>query len=162
MYGKPVMPYQPDGVWLSPYNGKKWKESDGDQQYRRALYTFWKRTSPYPSMINFDGVGREVCSARRINTNTPLQALTTLNDSVYVDLALHFAQQIELKDIDQSIAKAYHQATGKAIDPKRKEALRKLYDEALKSYQKEEEAEILAFAMVTNALFNIDEVIMKN
>ena len=62
-----------------------WKMSQGEDQYRRALYTYWKRTAPYPSMITFDGVGREVCTARRIRTNTPLQALVTLNDSVYLE-----------------------------------------------------------------------------
>ena len=162
MYGKPVMPYQPDGVWLSPYNGKKWNESEGDQKYRRAVYTFWKRTSPYPSMINFDGVGREVCYARRIKTNTPLQALTTLNDSVYVDLAWHFAETVDLKNVDEGIATAYQKASGRSIDPKRKMALKNLYKQALESYKNEEKAETKAFAMVTNALFNLDEVIMKN
>lgn len=162
MYGKPVKPYQPDGVWLSPYNGKKWEESEGDQVYRRALYTFWKRTAPYPSMINFDGVGREVCSARRINTNTPLQALTTLNDSVYVDLAWHFAKSVYQKEIDQSIAEAYQKISGKTIDNQRREALMELYQQSLEAYKKENEQELLALSMVTNALFNLDEVIMKN
>lgn len=164
MFGKPVMPYQPDGVWLSPYNGRKWLESEGKEQYRRAVYTFWKRTAPYPSMINFDGVGREVCSARRISTNTPLQALTTLNDSVYVDLAYHFARQVLGKDLDNSIANAYRRATGREIDNTRSTALKTLYNEALKTYknQGKKESDLLAMAMVTNALFNLDEVITKN
>ncbi|MCK5103050.1 MAG: DUF1553 domain-containing protein, partial [Cyclobacteriaceae bacterium] len=80
MYGPSVMPYQPDRIWNSPYSGVKWKKSEGEDQYRRALYTYWKRTSPYPSMELFDVMAREVCTSRRINTNTPLQALVTLND----------------------------------------------------------------------------------
>ena len=79
MHGPPVMPWQPKGIWSSPYDGEKWKISNENDRYRRALYTYWKRTSGYPSMLSFDGVGREVCSSRRIRTNTPLQALVTLN-----------------------------------------------------------------------------------
>jgi mono/diheme cytochrome c family protein len=97
MYGPGVMPWQPEGIWLSPYNGSKWVKSEGEDQYRRAVYTYWKRSSPYPSMMNFDGAQRVVCNARRIRTNTPLQALVTLNDSVYLDLARHFAGRMERK-----------------------------------------------------------------
>lgn len=93
MYGPPVMPYQPEGIWNSPWSGDYWKRSEGGQQYRRAIYTFPKLTSPYPSMITFDAMGREVCTSRRIKTNTPLQALVTLNDSVYVDLAEKLSQR---------------------------------------------------------------------
>ena len=66
-----------------------------EQQYRRALYTYWKRSAAYPSMITFDGISREVCTVRRIRTNTPLQALTTLNDSAYIDMARHFAHRMQ-------------------------------------------------------------------
>ncbi len=164
MFGKPVMPYQPEGVWLSPYNGKKWEQNQDNEQYRRAIYTYWKRTSPYPSMINFDGVGREVCSARRITTNTPLQALTTLNDEVYVDLAYHFAKKYYTKDVKATISNAYKIAAGREINNNRLNSLIKLYNEALKNYQKSgaKEKEILAMSMVTNAIFNLDEVITKN
>ncbi|MEP6846077.1 MAG: DUF1549 domain-containing protein, partial [Panacibacter sp.] len=61
MYGPSVYPYQPNGIWLSPWNGEEWKQNKGEDQYRRALYTYWKRSSPYPSMMTFDGVAREVC-----------------------------------------------------------------------------------------------------
>ena len=93
--GPSVMPWQPKGIWLSPWNGQDWSKSNGDDQYRRALYTYWKRTAPYPSMISFDAQAREVCTARRIRTNTPLQALTLLNDSVYLDASRHLAYEME-------------------------------------------------------------------
>jgi len=93
MYGPGVMPYQPKGIWLSPWNSLDWVQSKGDDQYRRAIYTYWKRSAAYPAMVTFDIASREVCSARRINTNTPLQSLTTLNDSSYIDAARHFALQ---------------------------------------------------------------------
>ncbi|MEJ0081489.1 MAG: DUF1553 domain-containing protein [Puia sp.] len=70
-----------------------------NKQYRRALYTFWKRSSAYPSMITFDGVSREVCTVRRIRTNIPLQALATLNDSAYIDMARQFAQQMKTEAV---------------------------------------------------------------
>ncbi|MFG0285830.1 MAG: PSD1 and planctomycete cytochrome C domain-containing protein [Phycisphaerales bacterium JB039] len=87
MYGPPVFPPQPDGVWQVVYSGDDWTTSAGEDRYRRALYTFWRRTSPYPSMMTFDAPSREVCVSRRIRTSTPLQALITLNDPVFVEAA---------------------------------------------------------------------------
>lgn len=87
MYGPPVMPPQPDGVWRSVYSGAKWKTAEGEDALRRAIYTYWKRTSPYPGFLSFDAPTRDVCTVRRIPTNTPLQALVTLNDPVYLEAA---------------------------------------------------------------------------
>ncbi len=94
MRGPSVMPYQPDGVWQVVYSGDQWKTSRGEDQYRRGLYTYWRRTAPYPSMVAFDAPSREVCEVRRIRTNTPLQALVTLNDPVYVEAAQALARRI--------------------------------------------------------------------
>jgi hypothetical protein len=94
MYGPPVMPPQPTGVWKSIYNNRKWETSRGEDRYRRALYTYWKRTSPYPSMLIFDAESREVCSIRRIHTNTPLQALVMMNDPVYLEAAAALAERM--------------------------------------------------------------------
>lgn len=180
MYGPPVMPYQPDGIWLSPYNGRKWKKSEGDQQYRRAIYTYWKRTSPYPSMISFDGVGREVCSSRRIRTNTPLQALVTLNDSVYLDISRQFAQKVMQHRQYQpqtGITLAYELATGQKADGAKLQPLAQLYQKALEQYQddpamaeslcaglfgEEKLAEKAALILVANAILNLDELITKS
>jgi hypothetical protein len=91
--GPPVMPPQPDGLWRSTYNGQKWVNAEGEDRFRRALYTYLKRTTPYPSFTTFDGGSGEVCQIRRIRTNTPLQALVSLNDPVNLEaagaLALH-------------------------------------------------------------------------
>ena len=81
--GPPVMPPQPPGVWQTVYNSKNWVESTGPDRYRRALYTFWKRSAAYPGFLSFDLPTRDLCTARRTPTNTPLQALVTLNDVVY-------------------------------------------------------------------------------
>ena len=72
----------------------RWTTSTGEDRYRRGLYTFWRRTIPYPSMTTFDAPSREVCSVRRIRTNTPLQAFVTLNDPVYVEAAQALARRI--------------------------------------------------------------------
>jgi hypothetical protein len=180
MYGPSVMPWQPEGIWMSPWNGDYWKSSDGDDQYRRDLYTFWKRTAPYPSMISFDGVGREVCTARRIRTNTPLQALVTLNDSVYLEASRHFAYNIEKlagkNDVKKQIARGYEMATKKPIGRQALAALENLYITALQKFRSDRDQacemvgvndehnspETAALVVVASALLNLDEVITKS
>jgi hypothetical protein len=91
MGGPPVMPPQPAGVWNSVYSIEKWKDAKGPDRYRRAIYTFVKRTSGYPSFLIFDSSDRVTSLPRRIPTNTPLQALVTLNDPVYDEAAAALA-----------------------------------------------------------------------
>lgn len=181
MYGPSVMPWQPDGIWRSPYDGATWKMSKGNDQYRRGLYTYWKRTAPYPAMITFDGVAREVCTARRIRTNTPLQALASLNDEAYLDLARHFASQLEERfpgKPDMQIRVAYERATLHAMPNEKLQTLQGLYQSALQqlgnnnnkacemagSYQSSPQATANTAALVTviNAIMNLDEVVTKN
>ena len=84
--GPSVFPPQPAGLWQAAFNGQRtWATSQGTDKYRRALYTFWRRTVPYPSMATFDAPSREICAIKRVRTNTPLQAFVTLNDPVYVE-----------------------------------------------------------------------------
>jgi hypothetical protein len=86
--GPSVYPPQPDGLWRAAFNGQRtWETSKGDDRYRRGLYTFWRRTVPYPSMATFDAPSRENMTARRVPTNTPLQAFVTLNDPAFVEMA---------------------------------------------------------------------------
>ncbi len=95
MFGEPVNPPQPElGLTAAFGSATDWKTSDGDDRYRRGLYTAWRRSSPYPSMAQFDAPNREVCTVRRIRTNTPLQALVTLNDPVYVEAAQALARRM--------------------------------------------------------------------
>ena len=174
MYGPPVMPYQPEGIWNSPWSGDYWKRSEGGQQYRRAIYTFWKRTSPYPSMITFDAMGREVCTSRRIKTNTPLQALVTLNDSVYVDLAEKLSQRaLKLANgrFKESIPFSYKLATGKVASAKSLAVLNDFYLKALNDFRKKNPGdypkgtktpETSALVLVNNVILNLDEVITKS
>jgi hypothetical protein len=94
MFGPPVMPYQPEGVWDRPYSDEKWVMSTGEDRYRRAIYTFVRRTAGYPSMITFDAPSREFCTVRRPRTDTPLQALTTLNDPAFFEAAKALAARM--------------------------------------------------------------------
>jgi hypothetical protein len=103
MFGPPVMPPQPDGVWQVVYNGRRWVTSQGVNRHRRAFYTYRRRTSPYPSMLTFDAGSGEVCLLRRIRTNSPLQALVTLNDPVYVEAAAGLARRVETEAANQSL-----------------------------------------------------------
>ena len=89
--GPPVMPWQPAGIWQVVYSNQQWETSPGEDRHRRALYTLWRRTSPYPSMTTFDAPSGETCTIRRIRTNTPLQALVTLNDPTLMEAAQHLA-----------------------------------------------------------------------
>ncbi len=93
--GPSVYPWQPEGLWRAAFNGERtWSTSQGEDRYRRGLYTFWRRTVPYPSMATFDAPSRENCTVRRIPTNTPLQAFVTLNDPVYVEASQALGRRI--------------------------------------------------------------------
>jgi len=93
--GPSVFPPQPEGLWQAAFNGQRtWATSTGEDRYRRGLYTFWRRTVPYPSMAAFDAPSREACTVRRPRTNTPLQAFVTLNDPVFVEAAQGLARRV--------------------------------------------------------------------
>jgi hypothetical protein len=179
MFGPSVMPWQPEGIWMSPYNGSRWKKSEGEDQYRRAVYTYCKRTAGYPSMITFDGEQRDLCNARRIRTNTPLQALVTLNDSAYLDMARHFALRMKKEagdDMQQQITKGYELMLYKTLPVEKLKVFTDLYNEALREFNGEPakakqllaagteraDAATAALVVVANAMMNLDEVIMKN
>lgn len=180
MYGPSVMPYQPGGIWLSPWNGADWQQSTGEDQYRRGLYTYWKRTAPYPSMMTFDAANREVCTSRRIRTNTPLQALVTLNDEAYLEAARHFALRMQKEagsDVREQIKKGYELATLHPIPEEGLKVLENLYHTSLETYTKDVEAacdmmhnltekekapRAAALTLVASSILNMDELITKN
>lgn len=181
MYGPPVMPYQPVGIWRSPYASDKWQLSEGNEKYRRAVYTYWKRTAAYPSMTTFDGVGREICISRRIRTNTPLQALVTLNDSVYFDISRQWAKYIfnnsnKNTKPEKWIAEMYELATETKISSKKLVVLSELYRKTYLEFSKnpkqtkqiceglikEYNPAFGALTIVANAILNLDEVLTKS
>jgi hypothetical protein len=89
--GPSVMPPQPEGVWAPVYSSDRWTTAEDEDRYRRGLYTFWKRSSPYATFMTFDAPSREVSCTRRERTNTPLQALALLNDPAFVECAAGLA-----------------------------------------------------------------------
>lgn len=157
--GPSVMPWQPKGIWLSPWNGQDWKKSTGAAGYRRAVYTYWKRTAPYPSMISFDGTAREVCTARRIRTNTPLQALVLLNDSVYLEAAGKLAVRMRREaDVSKAIGMGYEALMLKPMPAEKEAPLKLLYEKADKEFN----GKVDPMKVVASALLNLDEVVTKN
>ena len=123
--GASVSPYQPPGLWeelASREDGKNWTaktytQSHGADLYRRTMYTFWKRTSPPPTLITFNAPDRETCTVRRATTNTPLQALVLLNDPTYVEASRKLAERILVEcggTTDERIALAFRLATARA------------------------------------------------
>lgn len=174
MYGKPVMPYQPQGVWQAVYSSAKWQLSQGEDAYRRAVYTYIRRSSPYPSMLTFDGSTRDMCLARRIRTNTPLQALVTLNDTAFIEIAQRFAQRMEYeggKTKAEQIKKGYWWITGHDLPKAKQMVFLKLYEEALIRFRKNPKKredwmcnttpKTAALAVVANTMLNMDEFITK-
>ncbi|UNZ00245.1 PSD1 and planctomycete cytochrome C domain-containing protein [Zhouia spongiae] len=176
MGGPSVMPPQPDGIWQTVYSGEKWTESKGEDKYRRGIYTYLKRTSPYPSFISFDAGSREVCTIRRTTTNTPLQALVTLNDPVYLETSYHLAEQmLEKEHTDEAIAYGYQKAMYRAISETKMAELRQLYETAYSefendmnstrsflSYDDSPTAEEAAMTVVAGAIMNLDEFLTKS
>ncbi|MBO0938173.1 DUF1553 domain-containing protein [Fibrella sp. HMF5335] len=176
MYGPSVMPMQPDGIWQSPYSGESWVLAKGEDAHRRALYTYWKRTAPYPSMITFDSPSREFCQIRRLRTNTPLQALVTLNDPVYVEAAQRLADYMAIhgKTPAQQLQAGFHRLMLRELAPKKLAILTKLYQDTEVYYAQNpaEAGKLLASAtaspkqaaltVTANAMMNLDEVITKD
>nr|WP_310590450.1 DUF1553 domain-containing protein [Dyadobacter sp. NIV53] len=176
MYGPGVMPPQPDKIWQSPYSGEKWVLSEGEDRYRRGIYTYWKRTAPYPSMVTFDAPSREFCQSRRILTNTPLQALVTLNDPVYLEAAEKLATNMQKrgKTPEQQLTEGYRMLTFQPIAKKNLNVLVKVYQEALDAYKKkpievdsmliygkEKSPELAALTISANVMLNLDNVVTK-
>ncbi|GAB3952712.1 hypothetical protein GCM10028805_35130 [Spirosoma harenae] len=180
MYGPSVMPVQPDGIWQSPYDGEKWKQSTGEDLHRRALYTYWKRTAPYPSMVTFDSPSREFCQLRRLRTNTPLQALVTLNDPVYVEAAQHLAEYMQKQgqSPNKQIQAGFRQIMLRDLSPKKLTILVKLYRNTEQFYQQQPgqaanlldrpgvdcatiSPQLAALTVTANTMLNLDEVITK-
>lgn len=177
MYGPSVMPEQPDGIWQVVYSGgNKWETSGGEDKYRRALYTFWRRTSPYPSFISFDAPSREVCLPRRIDTNTPLQALVSLNDPVYLETARELARRTLANapeaNPEKLIAIMYGFAMARGMDHEKLQDLLELYGQtqvyfdndpdAICQFTGEEDKELAVMTVMANVIMNLDEFVMKS
>ncbi len=184
--GPSVKPYQPPGVWeavaMIGSNTRDYKQDTGPALYRRSMYTFWKRAAPPASMEVFNAPTREVCTMVRERTNTPLQALVTLNDPQFVEAARHLAQQAietrqntdrrinfiadrllarpltpaELAIVHNTLEK-FEQHYTQATD----DASKLVTDGESKNDPKVPVPQLAAWTMVTNELMNLDEVLNK-
>ncbi len=177
MYGPSVMPPQPEGVWNVIRHVMRWRTPQNEDRYRRGLYTYWRRSSPYPSMVTFDSPSREFCISRRIRTNTPLQALVTLNDTVYLEAAeglAKFMWQFPSDNIEDQLAHGYERAVFKAPSKDKLTQLEQVYEEAydyfqqnpqdsqnLISFASDTPAKYAAFTTVGNVILNLDEFLNK-
>ena len=182
--GPSVYPPQPANIWQAAFNGQRtWPTSAGPDKYRRGLYTFWRRTTPYPSMAAFDAPSREDCSIRRIGSNTPLQAYVTLNDPVFVETAQALARRMIREGgatPESRISYGYKLATARGITPERLKVLQTLYSQEFDRYKTDPKAakamsesqlgalptgvspqEAAALSVIGNVLLNLDAVLTK-
>ena len=181
--GPPVMPPQPPGIWKTPYSGMQWVTSTGEDRYRRGIYTYWRRSNPYPSMLTFDTGQGDVCTMRRIRTNTPLQALVTMNDPVYVEAAgaLASSAMAVKSDTRGRLQWMFERATGRLGTAADIQPLQRLLKSALGRFRGKgsDKANALllaanvdvskssdagmhaALTAVANAILNLDEVLMR-
>jgi hypothetical protein len=184
MHGPPVKPPQPTlGLNAAFGSAVDWQPSSGEDRYRRGLYTTWRRSNPYPSMTTFDAPTREVCTLRRVRTNTPLQALVTLNDPVYIEAAQALARRIVAQGgatPDARLDAAFRLCLSRPPHAAERERLRAFYRETLERFAPDPEAaekmateplgaapeganvpELAAWTVVGNVLLNLDEMLMK-
>lgn len=181
--GPSVYPVQPEGIWRAAFNGQRtWATSKDNDRFRRGLYTFWRRTVPYPSMATFDAPSREICTIRRISTNTPLQAMITMNDPVFIEIAQALGERLFLSgDAPQArIEYGLQLCLVRPPQPEQIEPLLKLYESELAFYKAHPEeaekllenplkpisaqydkAELAAWTIIANVLLNMDGVLTK-
>ena len=184
LYGPPVRPPRPKMKLTAAFGGATdWEDSTGGDKYRRGLYTTWRRTAPYPSMTTFDAPSRNVCTVNRPRTNTPLQALVTLNDPVFVEAAQALARRVAQKEGASTAERATYAFRLCVTRPPREAELQRLmelYDKARGQYAanpKEalqmasvplgpvpegmDTVDLAAWTVVANVLLNLDEVFLK-
>jgi hypothetical protein len=177
--GPSVFPFQPEGIWDQPYSDDQWKMSEGEDRYRRGIYTFIRRTSPYPSFTTFDAPSREQCVERRPRTNTPLQALVTLNDPAFFEAAQAMARRMVEEAPASPAARAergFRLAASRAPAPRELARLVHFYEQQRARFERDAEAarkvtnaaenetpsaELAAWTMVANVLLNLDATLTK-
>ena len=185
--GPSVKPYQPEGVWeavaMLSSNTRFYQQDAGDKLYRRSLYTFWKRSAPPASMDIFNAPSRENCTVRRERTNTPLQALVTMNDTQFVEAARQLAE-LAMKEggdsFDARLDIITNRALARPFDLKERAVAKKSYSDFLNHYDSKpadakqlidagesqpaagvNAVELAAMTMLANQVLNLDEVLNK-
>ena len=184
--GPSVKPYQPDGVWeavaMPESSTRNYKRDTGDKLYRRSLYTFWKRAAPPAQMDIFNAPSREICTIRRERTNTPLQALVTLNDDQFVEAARHLAT-LSLKQTGDEAARVdfmVKRLLARSPKPEEAAVIRETLGDLVKEFKAKpadaakliavgeskpdaalDPVTLAAWTMLANELMNLDEVLNK-
>jgi len=185
--GPSVKPYQPEKVWetvaMEGSNTRFYQQDHGEALYRRSLYTFWKRSAPPPSMDIFNAPSRETCTVRRERTNTPLQALLTMNDVQFIEAARVLAQraiEAHRNNFDEQLDYLSARLVSRRFETREREIVKASYRDFLRHYDSnpadakkliangESQAnaklpppELAALTMVANELLNLDEVLNK-
>ena len=181
--GPSVMPKQPDGIWQVVYSGDRWETSQGEERYRRGIYTFWRRSSPHPMMVNFDAPSREFCVLKRSRSNTPLQALNLLNDPAFIEFAQALGRRAVREGgstLESRLSFAFQACTARKPKDAELARLARLYSDELERFRKDHAAaekmatsqlgplptgmdtsEMAAWTVVANILLNLDETISK-
>ncbi|MBL8223061.1 MAG: DUF1553 domain-containing protein [Bryobacterales bacterium] len=185
--GPSVRPYQPDGIWetvaMKGSDTRFYKQDKGEALYRRSMYTFWKRSAPPASMEIFNAPTRENCTVRRERTNTPLQALVTMNDVQYVEAARHLAQRVireSGKSFDQRLDLLTVYVLSRPFDAGERQIARASFEDFRKHYREQTGAavrltgmgeskpdaslpvdEFAAWTMMANQVLNLDEALNK-
>ena len=185
--GPSVKPYQPLGLWkavgYTSSNTARFSQDHGEKLYRRSMYTFWKRTSPPPTMQIFDAPSREVCTVRRERTNTPAAALAVMNDVQFVEAARCFAERVIREGGDDDVERlefAFRSATARMPNQQEQEVLTALLQQMRSKYEGDVEAasklastgeyprdeslepqEVAAWTIITSTILNLDETQTK-
>ncbi len=178
--GPPVYPAQPANIWrVTGAVDNKYPTSTGADRFRRGVYTVWRRSSPYPSFVNFDAPDRTACVIKRPRTNTPLQALTLLNDPVYVEAAVSLAELLRTNDVAAGIDAGFRLCLARSASGSETAILRELWESERARFEANlgEAKRVLganasggsardlparaAWVSVANALLNLDELITK-
>jgi hypothetical protein len=190
MGGRSVSPYQPPGLWeelarredSNRFSAQFFVQSHGKDLYRRTMYTFWKRTSPPPSLTTFDAPDRESCTVRRPRTNTPLQALVLMNDPTYTEASRKLAERMmtEAASVEDRIVFGFRWAMARKPTAAEIAVLRKVFEQQVSVYRKDKQAalkllgvgesgrnekldpaELAAWAAVASVIFNLDETVTR-
>jgi hypothetical protein len=184
MFGPPVQPPRPNfGLSAAFGSTTDWQPSTGEDRYRRALYTRWRRNAPYPSMTTFDAPERTVCNIRRLRTNTPLQALVTLNDPVYIEAAQALARRIVREggdSLESRVTHAFRLVLARPPSARERERLAGLFEKTRALYAGDPNkaaalatkplgpapkemnvVDLAAWTVVGNVLLNLDETLAK-
>jgi hypothetical protein len=184
--GPPIMPHQPANIWKAVgRNAPKWQEATDEDRFRRGVYVVWRRAAPYPSFVNFDAPDRAACTVNRPRTNTPLQALTLLNDPAYVEMAVALAARVLSEkpsgDFDERVDHAVQLVLARPATSLERAELRRFWETRRARWAERPEdvqqllksaahvklpdgidpLDLAAWFQVTNLLFNLDETVTK-